>query len=761
MANDTIKVVGKDGLFDLTGIKNVEKLLKTIQELKKAVESYDDVLNKNEKELKAQAKATNDLIQQGKTNNQLLAQQEKQVQELSDKYKENTKAKEDNKKKQEALTEAEKQALKVSKEKAKIQEQLKFAASEEAKEVAKLKIQLLQANKANRDAAKTSLEEVDAYKKKSKELNDLRNRYKRMRAEQGKATKETEDLRREVEKLDRELKEIDADVGQFQRNVGNYEKAMEGLGEAFGNVSNEINTFNFSQESATGGVQSLLSAVGKTHPAVAVLAATVAGAGAAFADTERGASKLDQALGFLKGGFNTVKDAVGGLVGDVVDGNNVFDALDKNFGNFTEKLEKNTKEGAENAKVQRDLLIAQNDLEPAIQRLRNEYELLRQASGDATTALNAQREASVNAAKQQVELSNLSIEAIEKRIAANEKEIEIAGKNLREDSELNEKRKELNLELLEAQGELNQNLAELATEQRQVDSDVFEQRLDFLIDFTDNVKAQNERILANDKLNNEQRQQLLRETFALQAKTIADQNKLITDFAGRDIDFEQLENITDSDELFKQVNALTQSEVINKRILDSLRERRTAQQDLIDAEIALKEEQLATAELTELAAEQERFNKEIASAELSAEKREQIEEEHQKNILDIRIKSLIDQLNAVEKGSLEEAELKLELAETQEEALRMQNKQIENAKTINGLADEHRRLERAVGSALIDQGTQLVKNQLAASILNSALNAILDNVLAGQGAFGGTGTAAGAQSVGVLARETGGGSARR
>ena len=60
-----------------------------------------------------------------------------------------------------------------------------------------------------------------------------RSRYKDLRLEEGKATKETRELQREINKLDKSLKDVDAEAGQFQRNVGNYPDA---LGDALKSV---------------------------------------------------------------------------------------------------------------------------------------------------------------------------------------------------------------------------------------------------------------------------------------------------------------------------------------------------------------------------------------------------------------------------------------------------------------------------------------------------------------------------------------------
>jgi phage-related minor tail protein len=107
---------------------------------------------------------------------------------------------------------------------------LAAAQTEEAQELAKLRVLQQERNKQLKQAAKEELKLVGAYERQSKQLNELRKRYKDLIVEQGKETKQTKQLRNEISKLDKQLKKVDASVGQHQRNVGNYTKALKGVG---------------------------------------------------------------------------------------------------------------------------------------------------------------------------------------------------------------------------------------------------------------------------------------------------------------------------------------------------------------------------------------------------------------------------------------------------------------------------------------------------------------------------------------------------
>mgnify|MGYP003674737823 CR=1 FL=1 len=84
--------------------------------------------------------------------------------------------------------------------------------------------------------AKLNKKELDAYQKKSKELNENRKAYKALAAAQKGTSKEAKILLKNITALDEELKEIDETVGQNQRSVGKYQDAVKGLNSTIGKL---------------------------------------------------------------------------------------------------------------------------------------------------------------------------------------------------------------------------------------------------------------------------------------------------------------------------------------------------------------------------------------------------------------------------------------------------------------------------------------------------------------------------------------------
>ncbi len=732
---EQIKIIGKDGLIDATGVKTLDKMNAEIKELQKNFDALGKTLSDNEKNFKDIAKIQKAAITDNSNNSKVVLELTEASKKLNEQYKKNKDESEKLKKSRDQLTEAQKQANKIAEQTQKLSSAVAFAKTDEAKALAKLKIQLLEINKNNKETIKASLEEDNAYKKKSKTLNDLRNQYKKLRAEEGKATKETEDLKRSIQELDRELKEIDADVGQFQRSVGNYEKALDGLGDEINSLSASFSNLGDKGEGAIDGVSGALGKI----PVVGTIAAGTAGiVQDAFFSTEEGAQDLTKGIGYLQGAWKVLKKNVGDAVLEIKNGGGVIDSVGKAFDGTTDKINEESEAYSNLALKERDLNISQNKQLVTLQKLTNEYEVLTQRSGDATISLKEQQEASEQAAKKNVEISDLEVQIIQEQIKNNEERIKLAGENLKKDDELFTKRKELNLELLQAQNQFFISSKELSTEQRQIDQDTFEQRLDFLIDYTDNVKSNNERILSNDKTNLEDRRKLLNETAKLQENALKAQISLFEQQAGQTIDFDRLATL-DADALFREIELLKLSEIENQRLLEVIRERRTAELDLIEAKNDIQEAALEKELNNELEKEQKIYNEKLENAKENAELREEIEKEHQQAIIDIQIKSLKRQLKNTEISSLRSSEIRLAIAELETEQIENQidgqELLIEGEETLNQLANDRSALEESILGSIVDQGTALVKNKQAADIVNDTLKALISN-FAATGSFG-------------------------
>jgi len=121
-----------------------------------------------------------------------------------------------------------------------VMDQATGSISQQHVELAKLRLGNEEAKKQAKELAKEELGLRNEYQKKSKILNDLRNEYKNLAAQNKANTVEAKALLVQVTALDRELKNIDATVGQHQRSVGNYEKALSNLPAPIQNLIGQL-----------------------------------------------------------------------------------------------------------------------------------------------------------------------------------------------------------------------------------------------------------------------------------------------------------------------------------------------------------------------------------------------------------------------------------------------------------------------------------------------------------------------------------------
>lgn len=139
-----------------------------------------------------------------------------------------------------------------------------------------------------------------------------------------------------------------------------------------------------------------------------------------------------------------------------------------------------------------------------------------------------------------------------------------------------------------------QGLTELNNKRRESNSinrDIRDLELDVLLDRTDNIKTNNERIISDESTAQARRKQLLQEnrnnieeSFKLQAEVV---NKELTDLGKATLDFNELISLS-SEELAKRL-VTDVGETQGIRVLEIIKERTTAIQDLTETQKELNE----------------------------------------------------------------------------------------------------------------------------------------------------------------------------
>ena len=517
--------------------------------------------------------------------------------------------------------------------------------------------------------------ELDAYQKKSKKLNELRKRFKALSITEGKSSKATKKLGKEVKKLDKELKEVDEAAGQFQRNVGNYPDI---LGKA---------------------AQSILG--------VAAAAATAAGAfegvKGSLEDTAEGSENVREITSILGGVWDQVTNTVSAAALDVIDygtavsesinsGEGLIDSLTGQENQFNRTSEATTdfigktKESIDGqVELTKRMIAFEKAVRPLELRITNLNGLIEEQSviaGDSTRSFGELENAVLESQLLQIERAKINITIAKEELSIVQEQIRLknlaggAGVSLLDSetaalNKLSDARSDLNIEILENEKELNQ-----------IKQDRLERDLDILIDGFDNQKTINERIIANEKETLKKRSDLLIKTNQLANDSFREQKKVLEELSNANIDVDEL-LLLDATQLQKQIRLLEQSEIIEGRTLEVVRERRIVLQDLEDAQNDLNDSMQESIDLeSDIIAQEKALNSLLIGSE--EEKNNALSE------LDLEreqkeIESLKRRIELSKDGSVEELRLEKELNDA---LLNQQERLLQEEKDLKDKADE-------------------------------------------------------------------------
>lgn len=531
-----------------------------------------------------------------------------------------------------------KEFTKTQKQRIQLEEKLVEAKSENIQENERIKVQLTEQRKANKELAKDQLGLTNAYQKQSKRLNELRKDYKNLVIQEGKTTKESRKLLKEIKGLDKELKELDKSVGQNFREIGNYEKALE----------------------------STKKQLVKIAAAAAVTAGAFKGVGASLEESEEGSEDLRKVSSALGSVWDQLKNTAASLALDVVDFTKAVVSGDKEIteiGSSFERTSKNTENYAEKVKAAAAAEVEATErtieFEKAVRPLEKRLSVLNGLigeqlilGGDSTRSFDQIVDAVVKGQDLQIErarilfdIANEELKIIRTRLEARQK----AGLN---NIALLDQEKEAVIKLQEARNELLFEQLDNQKILRETARDRFEQELDFAIDAFDSQKTVNERRILDEKASVDARRLLLEETVRLTNSSFQNQIKLVQEFTKQKVDLDSIALESDEAVIRQRLKNFTLDEITTTRILEIIRERKLAVQDLADAERDLNDVEQAAIDIKKDLAEQEE-----ALANLTTESLAQLEKDREQNTID----SLRRRLDLAKEGSIEHLTLNQQL----------------------------------------------------------------------------------------------------
>jgi hypothetical protein len=459
-----------------------------------------------------------------------------------------------------------------------------------------------------------------------KEIKQLPNAFDEATGEINKSNKEAVKLAQRIQQLDKSLKSADESIGQFQRNVGDYKNQVsEALQESglFTNVTGELGekleTLKGLIIAATSGLKGqdeaqdqlnqstargtvILSRFGKALKAsvIGLVIAAVAAVGSFFKTSEEGTLQFQKIIATVTAVINVLIESFAKLGSGIV---KIFQAT-KEFakGNVTKSLKlldeaTNDVTGAfddflgriqrgirlQNELVEstRDLEKLTRNLEVEIARLNKIYETQQQIVDDTTRSFAERENAARKAEAAQIEAAQKQVELETERLRLANLAIEAQGNLF--DPALLDARKEATIALVQAEQELAVAILQNERQISELRQDRLERDLDFIIDVFDAQKTVNERLISNEKTIQATRRRLLQETTNLADQSFREQIDVIQELAGVEIDFNEILKLNNRESI-ERVRTLGLSEIIEGRVLEIIRERRTVLQDVLEAQ---------------------------------------------------------------------------------------------------------------------------------------------------------------------------------
>ena len=507
----------------------------------------------------------------------------------------------------------------------------KFTESldENAEKIAALKNAQTAMNQVNKLTAKLNAAQEGSYNKLSAQYSLLKLRLNQMSKAQREGTEEGRAAVKQSADLYAEMKRLQEETGKHTLNVGNYRDVLADLPGPLGGAANGVKALG-------GQFKKLL-----LNPVVAFIALIVGGLAAlfnAFKQTETGAKFIGKTMAGISGAFRGVTKVLGDFSVAIFDAFSDPSTLLKKFGQFLKDQVINRFEailefgGAIGKLLRGEFTAAANQAAGALLKFSTglndpQIDGIKDSISDTADAFKALYDAELAVTRQNQALAKSIAKLTTEQAVANaiagdatrsfkeredaagrarvalEKlsraEIQVASNNL---SIVNQKLKNATYEeskdLLNEQvgaiqalegAERDYSLAVLQNERElaELKQDRLERDLDILIDGFDNQKTINERLIADESKTLSERAAIYSDTIDLAENSFKAQIDTIQQFTGVAVDANELLATSDAVTLNERIRSLGLSEIIEGRLLEVIRDRRTAVQDLSEVEAEL------------------------------------------------------------------------------------------------------------------------------------------------------------------------------
>lgn len=730
--------------YDLKENINIEEVDKLFKQAIETIEKYKSSLDQLTKAVKQNGKATEEINEASKEKKKVLTdiekiekQNEKTVKKILLAETEQNKELQKSKIRLQEKNKEIRESIKEENERVKSLTRAEKALKNEVKTIREAEKQ----NKALRVAVKnidtTTNEGLKTLQRYNKVIED-NTEYIKENSDQGIQQKMTiGDYKDQVKEAIIEVNAFSSSMGGFTETAAPFVNILKMMGKDAINTGKSFKTASSGSQIFSSSMRILNLIIGANVIGILVLA--LASVVTYFKATTEGAKELDKYLKIISGTIDIavskiasfgkgVKEWITGTkdLGDAWD--DFSNELDKTGDQFDKVVE--SAEGIVN--LESDVKALQRSTELLNSELDKSIVYYQTMADDATISLKQQEEAQRKALDLEIQKSNNILALAQKELEAKQsildlqEQIDTSTVKYREALEEVE---QAQIRLREAETEAYNTQYEASKNLRQIRQDEGEQRLDYLIDFYDNQKTINERIISDDTRTFEERQKILDETVKAGDKSFKEQISLLQEYTKEKIDSNKLINESDSFTAYEYAKSLGLSEVLTNRLLEVIRERKTATQDLFEVQKDLNDEQIKAnkeaqkqAKLDEanilkdrLAIVQEGYNQEqkllvdkLANSEITYE-------EYNKRLIDLTKNRTSSELETLIKYYDEQIEslggfyeLSLEAQEQYLEAKEELNKKEEEAEEnkfskFTELAQNYKNVATGIGQAILDR----------------------------------------------------------
>lgn len=509
-------------------------------------------------------------------------------------------------------------------------------------QITRLTAKINEQKKAQRESIKQRELEIKANKSAEGSYNQLSARYSLIKVQLNamsgasrKFTKEGKALEAQSKAIYKEMDRLQEVTGKNQLKVGGYKDAIEEAGVGLSGFTQKIKIFLKSPMIAivsliTAGLLALGKAFSQSEAGMRIITKVTGFLNGLWVEMISLSSRL---VVKIKAAFNDPKQAVkdfgkaiveniinrfegfvdllgsaGRAIGNLLTGNfkkfkeeaiNAGEAVlqigtgldkeaQKKINDGLKSIAKEAKKTADEfknlAEQQRAVKLQNIELAKTLGDLEREEAVLAQTAGDATLSFKEQEEAAKAQAKAivaryaiELRIANSNLSLIRDEIKLRRSKGQILDTLLEQELGFIQAQKQAETDLLLAT-KSNQ------TEQRQLVQDRLERDLDILLDIFDNQKTINEKTINNEKETIEKRTALLDETKTLGKDSFDAQIKTIQEFTALSIDANELITESDAKILNAKIRSYGLSEIIEGRLLEVIRDRKSAISDLAEAE---------------------------------------------------------------------------------------------------------------------------------------------------------------------------------